>query len=42
MDGQGRDRYRRCAIAIGIADLVKPWHYRKLNFAQKLSTVYVA
>ena len=28
LDGQGRDRYRRRAIAIGIADLVKPWHYR--------------
>ena len=28
LDRQGRDRYRRLAIAIGIADLVKPWHYR--------------
>ena len=30
LDGQGRDRYRRRAIAIGIADMVKPLHYMQV------------
>ena len=39
MDGQGRDRYRCCAIAIGIALLqqvaVTSLKYTPPNFAQK-------